>query len=129
MYEEVMHHAIFYSISKAAKILDVCNKTIRRWDESGKIKVILTPGGHRRISEDEINRILGERNNKKVEDNNKILAKNRAFIYFRVSTKKQQSSGNLDRQIERLTQYAQENNYEVVKVFSEVASGINENRP
>ena len=37
-------------------------------------------------------------------------------------------SGNLDRQILRLTNYAIEKGYKIESVFKEVASGINENR-
>ena len=36
--------------------------------------------------------------------------------------------GNLKRQKERLLKFAEENNYEVVKVFQDVASGINDRR-
>ncbi|MDD2511563.1 MAG: recombinase family protein [Syntrophomonas sp.] len=49
-------------------------------------------------------------------------------MYCRVSIKKQQESGNLQRQKERLLSYCFDQGYQVVKVFSETASGINENR-
>jgi putative resolvase len=48
-----------YSVSKAAKILGVIPRTIRAWDATGKIKVVLSPSGRRMIQIEEINRILG----------------------------------------------------------------------
>ena len=41
---------------------------------------------------------------------------------------KQEADGNLERQKLRLIEYAKEKGYEIVQVFSEQASGINENR-
>ncbi len=41
------------------KLLGVTTRTIQRWDEEGKIKVVRTIGGRRRIPEGEIKRILG----------------------------------------------------------------------
>jgi len=40
-----------YSLSEAANILGVSNKTLRNWDNEGKIESTRTAGGHRRISE------------------------------------------------------------------------------
>jgi excisionase family DNA binding protein len=40
-----------YSLSEAAKILGVTTKTLRNWDNQGKIHTTRTAGGHRRISE------------------------------------------------------------------------------
>jgi len=34
-------------ISEAARILGVCIETLRNWDESGKLKPLRSPGGHR----------------------------------------------------------------------------------
>ena len=47
-----------YSISKTAEILDVSPKTLRIWDKEGKLKPILTSGGHRRYKESDINDII-----------------------------------------------------------------------
>lgn len=48
-----------YSISKTAEILDVTPKTLRVWDKENKLKPVLTPGGHRRYRESDLNRIIG----------------------------------------------------------------------
>ena len=55
-------------------------------------------------------------------------AQKNAFIYCRVSTKKQQESGNLLRQRERLIQYCKDKHYTVVGIYEEVASGLNDHR-
>jgi putative resolvase len=51
-----------------------------------------------------------------------------AVLYARVSTQKQANSGNLARQIERLTDYAMKKKYPTSHVFKDIASGLNENR-
>ncbi|KUK32009.1 MAG: Resolvase [Thermoanaerobacterales bacterium 50_218] len=69
---------------------------------------------------EEINRILGT-GGMKVEPDVVVL-------YARVSTKKQADAGNLERQMERLRAYAQEKGYRVVAEYSDVASGLDQNR-
>lgn len=111
-----------YTTKQAAEFLNVAVSTIIRWDNEGKIHSLRTPGGHRRFTEEELQRVLG------------IQAPSqptglRAALYARVSTKKQQNTGNLDRQMERLREQAQKQGYEIVIALSETASGVNENRP
>jgi len=48
-----------YTFKEAKKLLGVTTKTIQRWDKQGKIRVVRTIGGRRRIPESEIKRILG----------------------------------------------------------------------
>jgi len=105
------------SPKEAGKLLGVSTRTIQRWDKEGLIKVIRTPKGRRRIPKSEVLRLLREKFNDR-----------RAVIYARVSFRKQDNDGNLKRQKERLIRFAEENNYEVVKVFQDVASGINDKR-
>jgi len=102
---------------EASKLLGVSTKTIQRWDKQGLIKVVRTPKGRRRIPLSEIKRILSQTTNDR-----------RAVIYARVSSQKQDNDGNLERQVERILKYAKENNYEVVKIFKDTASGINDKR-
>lgn len=108
----------FLSIGDVAKPLGVSIKTIRRWEKEGLITGIRTPKGHRRFPESEFERLTGQI----------PVLKKRCVIYARVSSSKQETDGNLDRQKERLIEYAQKKGYEIVKIFSEQASGINENR-
>lgn len=48
---------IFHSLKEAAEQLGVHPVTLRRWAESGKIRVVRTPGGHRRFASSEIERL------------------------------------------------------------------------
>ena len=107
-----------YRISQAARLLGVTPKTLRVWEQQDKIHPIRTPGNQRRYSQEEIDRLLGV---KRPENP-------RCVIYARVSSHKQATDGNLDRQRERLETYAAAQGYAVVKVFTEVASGLNEKR-
>lgn len=44
---------------EAAKVLGVTTQSLANWERSGKIFVKRTPGGHRRIPESEVRRLLG----------------------------------------------------------------------
>lgn len=48
----------FYTAAEAAKKFGVDRRTISRWVESGKIKAVLTAGGHLRILRSEIDNLL-----------------------------------------------------------------------
>ena len=97
-------------------MLGVSVKTLQRWDKAGKIKTFRTEGNHRRIYESEILRLQ-----KKSKTQN-------CAIYARVSSRKQTQDGNIERQKERLVEYARTQGYVIQKVFCETASGLNENR-
>jgi len=105
------------SPKEAGKLLGVSTRTIQRWDKQGLIKTVRTPKGRRRIPFSEVKRLLRQMTNDR-----------RAVIYARVSSQKQDKDGNLERQIEKLLKWAKENNYEVVKVFKDTTSGINDKR-
>lgn len=99
--------------------MGVTPKTLKLWDEENKLKPFYrTTGGHRRYRLSDIEAYMGKKNDNGV----------RVFIYCRVSTKKQAESGNLSRQEERLLSHCQRRGYEVLDVYKEVASGINDNR-
>jgi len=105
-----------FTLKQASKMLGVSTKTLQRWDNAGKIKAFRTQGNHRRIYESEIRRLQ-----KKPKTYN-------CAIYARVSSRKQTQDGNIERQKERLIEYAKDKGYCLKKVFCETASGINENR-
>ena len=106
-------------ITKASKLFGVSTKTLRRWDNEGKLKAYGTVGGHRRYKLTDIENLLGEVN-QNIQRN--------VFLYCRVSTKKQADSRNLLRQKERLIQYCNDKQYNIVHIFEEVASGLNDKR-
>lgn len=45
-------------LTEASRLLGVSNATIRRWSDSGRLKVFTTPGGHRRFSRAALLRLL-----------------------------------------------------------------------
>ncbi len=109
-----------YTLREVADLFKVSTKTVRQWCYDNKINSIRTIGGHIRIHDSEIKKLLGE-----VVDENQS---DRVAIYCRVSSRKQSNDGNLDRQKKRLLEYARDKNYKIVEVYTEVASGLNENR-
>ena len=48
-------------MEEAARLLGIHPQTLRAWDVQGKIRVVRTPGGKRRVPESEIRRLQGER--------------------------------------------------------------------
>jgi len=108
-------------ISEAAQRLGVTIATLRRWDKSGKLRPVRTFGNHRRYRLNEIEALVNPMEVVQSPQRN-------AFIYCRVSTKKQQESGNLQRQRERLIQYCSDKQYMVATIYEEVASGLNDRR-
>jgi excisionase family DNA binding protein len=66
------------SISEAAKLLGVCDNTLRDWDESGKFRAVRTEGGHRRYSLEQIREYLEE--NQKVETKPEEIAEVDKFV-------------------------------------------------
>jgi putative resolvase len=103
-----------YTLKEAKKLLGVTTRTIQRWDKQGKIKVVRTVGGRRRIPESEIKRILGLREERVVVG------------YARVSSTTQKD--DLERQKQLLHNYAKDRGYDKVQILSDVGSGLNEKR-
>ncbi len=109
------------SIQEVSKLTGVTVKTLKIWDNEGKLKPAMrTVGGHRRYRMSDIESFIG--------DATKQISNRNVFIYCRVSTKKQQESGNLTRQKERLIEHCKHKQYNIVHVYEEVASGLNDNR-
>jgi putative resolvase len=103
-----------YTLKEAKKLLGVTTRTIQRWDKQGKIKVVRTVGGRRRIPESEIKRILG-------------LKEERVVVgYARVSSTTQKD--DLERQKQLLHNYAKDKSYGEIQILSDVGSGLNEKR-
>jgi len=103
-----------YTVKQASEILGVHPKTIQKWDREGKIRVIRTPGGRRRIPESEIKRLLGIK-----PEEGLIIG------YARISSHTQKD--DLERQVQAIQQYAREKGLEV-EILKDVGSGLNENR-
>lgn len=100
--------------------MNISRLTLLRWEEKELVHPIRLESGHRRYRKSEIEQLLGL----EITNTDNV----NCVIYSRVSTKKQQNTGNLERQTNRLKAYAENKDYNVIEVYEEVASGINENR-
>ncbi|MEM3665256.1 MAG: IS607 family transposase [Candidatus Jordarchaeales archaeon] len=107
------------TLSEACERLGIHPNTLRKWDRQGKIRVVRTVGGRRRIPESEVERLMGIV---------KPDVSKKAVIYARVSSHDQKQKGDLEGQKQSLLSYAKSKGYEVVAVLEDVASGLNENR-
>jgi putative resolvase len=102
-----------YTLKEAKKLLGVTTRTIQRWDKEGKIRVVRTIGGRRRIPESEIKRVLGLK-----EEEERVVVG-----YARVSSTTQKD--DLERQKQLIRSYAKNGE---IQILSDVGSGLNENR-
>lgn len=110
-----------YTQAEAAEKFSLSRRSLIRYEADGLIEPVRTPGGQRRYPESELLRLYGLETKVK-QDGDK------AGLYSRVSTRKQADSGNLERQTQRLKEYAQAAGFDAVEVYEEIASGLNENR-
>lgn len=108
-----------YGIERAAALLGVHPDTIRRWEQQGKIRVVRTPGGKRRIPESEIRRLRGE----VPKFRSRVLA-----IYGRVSSREQKARGDLDRQVAHIRAAMTGHGFDQVIVVTDVGSGLSDRR-
>ena len=109
------------SISKAAEVLGVCKKTLRRWDKEGRLVPCRTAGGHRRYDLD----ALFEYREDRIYDPATQDATGIAAVYCRVSSHSQKE--DLARQKRFLSQKATSDGY-TPKVYKDIGSGLNDGR-
>ncbi len=105
-----------YRVSEVARMLNVSTVAVRKWIKSGKLRARRI-GKLWMIPESELMRFLGEK-----------PREIRAVIYARVSSYKQKTDGNLNRQIERLRSYCSAKGYKVIDIITDIASGLKEDR-
>jgi putative resolvase len=113
-----------FSVSQAARRLGVCPKTIRRWDDQGKIYCHRTLGNHRRIPLSEVNRLLGIFHREILEHSDT----KRCAVYARVSGHRQKTDGDLDRQLKTLITHCRQHSKTRPLVFTDIGSGLNMKR-
>jgi putative resolvase len=99
---------------EALKLLKVSRVTLSSYVKSGLIKVTKLANGYYDYHDDSIYAFLG----KNIRFN---------VIYARVSTYKQKN--DLKKQIDRLNKYCDSNIIAIEKIFSDVSSGIDFDRP
>jgi putative resolvase len=104
-------------MKEACQLLGVTTKTIQRWDKEGKIKIVRTPGGRRRIPVSEVERLTGKSSS----------SQRKIAIYARVSSNDQKQKGDLERQVEFIKGKIS-SSFLLVETIGEVGSGLNDKR-
>jgi putative resolvase len=107
-------------LEQAAQLLGVHAGTLRRWGEQGKIRLVRTPGGWRKVPESELQRLLG---GPPPEPNTRVLA-----VYGRVSSHEQKARGDLERQVAHIRQRMEQESFDEVVEVTDVASGLSDKR-
>ena len=98
-------------LSQYAKKTGISYKTAWRWYKAGTLDAYQTPTGMVVVRDPEMERI----------------GTGRIALYARVSSADQKS--DLERQVQRLRDYAAARGYQVAKEVTEIASGLNDSRP
>ena len=111
-----------YRVKEVADFLGVSTKTIRRYDEEGKLRMHRTEGNHRIILREDLLCLLEEKG--LLYDDSTMQKKD--VIYARVSSHDQKRSGDLDRQIVFLIEHTAGLQNPVI--LKEVGSGLNDGR-
>jgi excisionase family DNA binding protein len=105
---------VFVSIGKVCELLGISLSTAYRWIKSGKLKEeFRTLGNHRRFNLSSIHSQFIPTNN-----NNKLT-----LLYSRVSSHDQKQ--DLITQQHKLLNYAKSNNFNNIKLISDLGSGLN----
>ncbi|MBD3187985.1 MerR family DNA-binding transcriptional regulator, partial [Candidatus Bathyarchaeota archaeon] len=122
------HHSRFLSTGDVARLAGTCTKTIRRWDKSGRLKPShRTAGNHRRYSLHVVLVFL-RGVDKDAGEEPVLAARLGSAVYSRVSSSRQKQSGELARQEELIKEHCKDQGYRVSGVYSDVGSGLNDNR-
>ena len=98
-------------LSQYAKRAGISYKTAWRWYKAGTLDAYQTPTGMVVVRDPQIER----------------AGTGRIALYARVSSADQKS--DLERQVQRLRDYAAARGYQVAKEVTEIASGLNDSRP
>lgn len=103
----------YVSAKEAKAFFNINATTLKKWKDSGKLK--FKQFSSKKILYD-IDSVTNENNN----------INRKSVIYARVSNIKQYN--DLQHQIETIKQYCLNNNIEISNIYSDIASGMNENR-
>lgn len=123
MITETMLTKNLYKTGEVAKMVGLTNRTIAKYCDSQVIKNVSYNNTQRMIPKESVIEFLKARGlYLELNDDKKDI------IYARVSTNKQKTSGDLDRQIQSIKDFVIINNPQNLEVISEVASGLNDNR-
>lgn len=123
MITETMLTKNLYKTGEVAKMVGLTNRTIAKYCDLQVIKNVSYNNTQRMIPKESVIEFLKARGLYLDLNNDK-----KDIIYARVSTNKQKTSGDLDRQIQSIKDFVITNNPQNLEVISEVASGLNDNR-
>ena len=115
-------------VAEAARLLGIHPQTLRVWDVQGKVRIVRTPGGKRRVPESEIRRLQGGQ----VLVDQAAGGKERSStwaIYARVSSHEQKARGDMARQVARLREGPEAQGVSHPAEVTDVASGLSDRRP
>lgn len=112
----------FYKPKDVSNILGVSTRTVQNYCDEGKLGFERTPKGHRVIPKNSLIALLDELG-LLLNDDDRI-----DVIYARVSTRKQEQRGDLDRQVQNVVNYVVTKNPYNLMIVTDVASGLNDNR-
>ena len=104
----------YVSVGEARKILGVSSRTLRRYTQIGTLPDVRSLTGRRIFSKGELQALRGGKNN-------------HVILYARVSSRRQEKEGDLQRQTERLQELATTEDRVSVTV-TDVASGLSDTR-
>jgi len=108
------------TIGQVSEALGVSDETLRNWDRDGSLPSVKTKGGHRRWRQSDVDNFMGIPK----ED----VSEKPVCIYGRVSSHEQKQKGDLDRQLQRLSEYSANKKYTVEYILKDVGSGLSDSR-
>ena len=113
----------FYHTGELAKMIGMSTRTIQNYCNQNKIQFVQTSATNRLIPRSEVVRFLKSKDLIIDDADTK-----KDIIYARVSTNKQKTRGDLDRQISMIEKYVIYQNPSNLEVITDVASGLNDKR-
>ena len=109
----------YYTTAEVLNIFKIDSQTLYRWRKSGKIKSVHISSRKIMYEKESVNKLLGI---KSTEEKNK----RKNVLYCRVSSIKQKD--DLEKQKQILSDFCNSNGYIIDEIYSEIASGMNEDR-
>ena len=109
----------YYTTAEVLNIFKIDSQTLYRWRKSGKIKSVHISSRKIMYEKESVNKLLGI---KSTEEKNK----RKNVLYCRVSSTKQKD--DLEKQKQILSDFCNANGYIIDEIYSEIASGMNEDR-
>jgi putative resolvase len=118
---------MYISIGKAARMMGVSTSTLRVWDRKKLFKATYrTVGEHRRYNINSLLEHVGQITHQESLNKIKKNFKARVVTYARVSSNKKKN--DLFRQIDHLEAYVEQQGWEIIKQYSDIGSGLNDQR-